>query len=160
MGSGLLPYKLQGPARLIRLAWVGYPGPVGKNKLFCISWDDFVIRGMILLIITLQHQFANSIHTQVNSDCYKERSLELEYCWALFIQRRVNAPIYMEIHRSYSDSEGPIFCRHWYGYWCITRRVTQKGAFKSYSLRQDKQAVYLYEMKLLHDCHTTTKYRP
>ena len=26
---------------------------------------------MFLLILTLQHQFANSIHTQVNSDCYK-----------------------------------------------------------------------------------------
>jgi hypothetical protein len=29
----------------------------------------------------------------------------------------------------------------------------------SYSLRQDKQAVYLYEIKLPHDCCTMTKYK-
>jgi hypothetical protein len=67
-----------------------------------------------LLILTLQHQFTNSIHTQVNSDCYKERLLELEYCSEpyLYVRRRVKLMHrYMEIHR-YSDGEGPIFCRY------------------------------------------------
>jgi hypothetical protein len=90
MGAGLLPYKLQGPARLICPAWVGYTGPVfksrlvrlrikGKNKLFCINcnkiWRDVFVNSYFTTPVCKLNP-----DTQVNSDCYKERLLELEYC--------------------------------------------------------------------------------